>query len=118
MIILEIKVSSNGPANINLNSGTIAGIRLYPPADGSGLGIQVGNLQATSLSLSSTNGMENTAFVDVNEGPDPVWLAFGVDCTAGGSVGIGFPGSPTIRVNPGSYVYLEYNNGKPAPFNG
>ncbi|MES2658675.1 MAG: hypothetical protein V4689_08650 [Verrucomicrobiota bacterium] len=77
--------------------------------------MQIGNLQAASLSLSPGNGVENTAMVDITEGVDPIWLALTIDCTGGGSVSFGFPGSPTVRVNAGSYIGLEYNNGNPAP---
>ena len=115
MITLEIRISGGGPAHFNFSSGLIAAVHLTPPQDGSGLAIQIGNLQSTAFSLMPGNGVENTARVDVMEGADPIWLAFTIDCTGGGSVSVGFPGSPTVRVNAGSYLGLEYNNGHPAP---
>ncbi|MEO5917046.1 MAG: hypothetical protein ABIS50_22650 [Luteolibacter sp.] len=115
MITLEIRISGNGPAHFNFSSGQIAAVHLSPPTDGSGLAMQIGNLQASSLSLSPGNGVENTAMVDITEGVDPIWLALTIDCTGGGSVSVGFSGSPTVRVNAGSFIGLEYNNGHPAP---
>ncbi|MES2439901.1 MAG: hypothetical protein V4584_12565 [Verrucomicrobiota bacterium] len=115
MITLEIRVSGSGPAHFNFSRGTIAAVHLSPPQDGSGLAIQIGNLQSSSLSLMSGNGVESTALVDILEAADPIWLAFIIDCTGGGSVSLGFPGSPTVRVNGGSYLGLEYNNGNPPP---
>ncbi len=115
MITLEIRISGNGPAHFSFNSGLVSAVHLAPPADGSSLGVLVANLQPTMFSLAPNNGTEHTVRVDVTEGVDPLWLAFVIDCTAGGSVSVGFPGSPTVRVNPGSYLGLEYNNGNPAP---
>lgn len=115
MITLELRIGGNGPAHLVFNSGTIAAVHVIPPADGSGLAVQIGNLQSTALSLAPGGGGENLVYLDINEGQDPIWLAFSIDCTGGGAVGVGFPGSPTVRVNPGSYLWLEYNNGKPAP---
>jgi hypothetical protein len=115
MITLEIRISGGGPAHFSFSSGLMTALHLVPPPDGSGLGVQVGNFQSTQLSISSGNSMENTVMVDITEGADPVWLAFTIDCTQGGSVSVGFPGSPTVRVNTGSYLGLEYNNGNPAP---
>lgn len=113
MITLDIRISGNGPAHFYFNSGTISAVHLVPPADGSALGVAVRNLQVNTVSLSQTNGQEGLVRVDLAEGSDPLWLAFIIDCTAGGSVSVGFPGSPTARVNAGSYLGLEYDNGKP-----
>ena len=115
MITLHLQISGGGPAHLNFTSGIISATHLYPPTDGSALGVVVSNLQPTALSIATGNGLENAIKVDITEGADPIWLAFTIDCTSGGSVSVGFPGSPTVRVNAGSYLGLEYNNGNPAP---
>ena len=115
MITLEIRISGSGPAHLALSSGTIACVRLNPPQDGSVLGVSIGNLGLTTVSIASGTGAEGTAWVDVNEGADPIWLSYTIDCTGGGSASVAFPGSPTLRVNAGSVLGMEYNNGKPAP---
>jgi len=115
MITLEIKISGAGPARFNFSSGLIATVHLNPPPDGSSLGVTVDHLKPNELDVSTLHGVENSLRVDMTEGPDPVWLAFTIDCTSGGSVGVGFNGSPTVRVNAGSFLGLEYNNGNPGP---
>lgn len=115
MITLEIRISGHGPAHLALSSGTIAGVRLNPPQDGSVLGASISNLGLTSVSIASVTGAEGTVWVDINEGPDPVWLSYTIDSTGGGTASVAFPGSPTLRVNAGSYLGMEYNNGNPPP---
>lgn len=115
MITLEIRISGNGPAHFAFTHGTIAHVRLSPPQDGSVLGVSIGNLGHASVSIASGTGVEGVVYVDVNEGPDPIYLAYTIDCTGGGSVIVGFAGSPTLRVNAGSFLGMEYNNGKNPP---
>lgn len=113
MISLQLVLGGNGPANFIFNRGLISALHLTPPADGSAIALQVNQLQPAYLSLTSLNGQLNGATLDITEGPDPLWLSYTIDCTGGGSVTAGFPGSPTLTVNPGSYLTLEYNNGNP-----
>ena len=117
MITLEIRISGNGPAHFAFSSGTIASVRLNPPQDDSVLGVSIGNLGPTTVSIASGTGAEGIVLVDINEVPDPVWLAYTVDSTGGGSASARFAGSPTLRVNSGSFLGMEYNNGNypPAP---
>lgn len=86
-------------------------MHLIPPDQGVDLGVTVENLQLTTLTLSSSNGGESLVNVEIAEGPDPVWLSYTIDCTQGGSVSVSFAGSPTVRVNAGSYLGVEYDNG-------
>lgn len=121
MISLQLTLGGNGPATFILNSGLISALHLTPPADGTAVAIQVNQLQPAYLSLTSLNGQLNPATIDVIEGPDPLWFSYTIDCSGGGSVSIGFPGSPTLIVNPGSYLTMEYNNGNqppPLPYDG
>jgi hypothetical protein len=112
MITLDVRISGGGPAHLNFSSGTIAAVHLTPPGDGSSLGVSVTNLGPTTVSIASDGGQ---VAIDIVEGPDPIWLLYTIDCTSGGSVSVGFGGSPTVRVNAGSFLGLEYHNGKEAP---
>lgn len=115
MITLQLTLGGNGAANFMFNSGLIRALHLTPPGDGSSIAIQVNQLQPAYLSMTSLNGQLNSATLDITEGPDPLWLSYTIDCTAGGSVTAGFAGSPTVVINPGSYLTLEYNNGNAPP---
>lgn len=115
MITLDIRIGGTGPAYFNFSSGTIASIHLVPPGDGSNLGVFIGDLRPNGVGLTAAAGVEGKVTIDIIEGPDPVWLGFSIDCLGGGSVSVGFGGSPTIKVNPGSSIALEYDNGKEAP---
>ncbi len=112
MITLEIRIGGTGPAYFNFSSGTIAAIHLVPPGDGSNLGVFIGDLGANTVGITAASGVEGKVTMDITEGPDPVWLAFTIDCMGGGAASVGFGGSPTVKVNPGSSISLEYNNGK------
>lgn len=112
MINLELRVSGSGPAHISFSSGTVVALHLVPPAEGSELGIIIEKLEPTSISLAPSNGGENALVADIAEGSDPKWLAFTIDCTGGGSVSVGFPGSPTVRVNSGSFLGMEFDNSR------
>ncbi|RYD31874.1 MAG: hypothetical protein EOP87_13885, partial [Verrucomicrobiaceae bacterium] len=109
MITLEFRIGGNGPAFLNFSSGSIAAIHLVPPGDGSNLGVIIGELGMQSVALTSANGNEGKVAIDINEGPDPVWLALNIDCRNGGAVSVGFAGSPRVRVDPGSSIGLEYD---------
>lgn len=115
MISLKLTLGGNGPVALSFNSGLISNLHLTPPADGSALGLQVNQLQPAFLSVSAINGQLNPLVLDLTEGPDPLWLSYTIDCTGGGSVTVAFPGSPTLMVNPGSWLTMEYNNGNPPP---
>ena len=115
MISLKLILGGNGAANFVFNSGQISALHLAPPGDGSAIAVQVNQLQPTHLSLTSLNGQLNPVTLDIAEGPDPLWLSYTIDCTAGGSVSAGFAGSPTVIINPGSYLSLEYHNGNAPP---
>ncbi len=112
MITLDVRISGGGPAVFNFSSGTIATVRLVPPGDGSTIGVNVSQLGPSTLCVASDGGQ---IAIDIVEGSDPVWLLYTIDCTGGGSVSVGFGGSPTVRVNAGSFLGIEYDNGKPAP---
>lgn len=112
MITLNVSVSGGGPAHFNFSSGTISAVRLIPSPDGSSFGVSVGNLGPSTVTVASDGGQ---VAIDVVEGADPVWLLYTIDCTSGGSVSVSFAGSPTIRVNAGSFMGMEYDNGKQPP---
>lgn len=112
MITLDVRISGGAPAHFNFSSGSIAAVHLVPAGDGSNYGVTVTNLGPTTVSVASDGGQ---VAIDVIEGTDPIWLLYTIDCTSGGSVSVGFGGSPTVRVNAGSFLGLEYNNGKEPP---
>lgn len=108
MITFDVRISGGGPAHFNFSSGTIAAVHLVPPSDGSTPFVTVSSLGPTTVSVASDGGQVT---IDIIEGPDPIWLSYTIDCTGGGSVSVGFGGSPTVRVNAGSFLGIEYNNG-------